>query len=151
MFNFSVHSAFTALVQFNVERRLPNPILSLSAARRFESTFRSIEKLAEVWPNVMTVISMYKRPAGIDPENVGVVADRVGLDLPRPPSRDPTTGGFREWAAPEPDTTDDQFNWKNLFPEETVEAPEDLFSWNTEWRELYHQEPLGQGWTYSTG
>lgn len=59
----SVNSLFTALIQLSGEIRLPNPVLVISALRRYDSAFSSLRELAGYWPNAQSILHFFESSA----------------------------------------------------------------------------------------
>ena len=65
----SINCLFTALIQLAVEIRMSNPVLAVSALRKFDSALFSFRRLADYWPNAQSILhffenSMRQQPGG---------------------------------------------------------------------------------------
>lgn len=56
-----VNALFTAMVQISVELRLKNPILAISALRRFDSGLCSLQKLAQFWSIAEPILTLFRK------------------------------------------------------------------------------------------
>jgi transcriptional regulatory protein AMDR len=59
----SINCLFTALIQLSVEVRLSNPILVISALRRYDSALSSLRELARYWPNAQSILHFFESSA----------------------------------------------------------------------------------------
>jgi transcriptional regulatory protein AMDR len=55
----SINCLFTALIQLSVEVRYLNPVLAVSALRRYDSAITSLKCLAEYWPNAQSILHFF--------------------------------------------------------------------------------------------
>jgi transcriptional regulatory protein AMDR len=56
----SINCLFTALIELSVEVRLSNPILAISALRRYDSALFSLRELAKYWPNAQAILHFFE-------------------------------------------------------------------------------------------
>ncbi|ETS78599.1 hypothetical protein PFICI_10661 [Pestalotiopsis fici W106-1] len=56
----SINCLFTALIELSAEVRLLNPVLAISALRRYDSALFSLRELARFWPNAQTVLHFFE-------------------------------------------------------------------------------------------
>ncbi|TPX11502.1 uncharacterized protein E0L32_007713 [Thyridium curvatum] len=56
----AINFLFTALIQLSVEVRIANPVLAISAIRRYDSALSSLRRVAEYWPNAQSVIEFFE-------------------------------------------------------------------------------------------
>lgn len=62
----TINCLFTALIQLSTEIRLSNPLLAISALRRYDSALVSLGRLAEYWPNAQSILHFFKKSARIN-------------------------------------------------------------------------------------
>ncbi|KAH8895532.1 hypothetical protein GQ53DRAFT_715233 [Thozetella sp. PMI_491] len=86
----SVNCLFTALIQLNVEVRIQNPVLAISAFQRYESALVSLRKLAEYWPNALSILHFFENSMqlGHTPQATGDQEQHQLPPLPATPSQD---------------------------------------------------------------
>ncbi|KAK6078440.1 fungal specific transcription factor domain-containing protein [Seiridium cupressi] len=56
----SINCLFTALIELSVEVRLSNPVLAISALRRYDSALFSLRELARYWPNAQSILHFFE-------------------------------------------------------------------------------------------
>ncbi|KKY21689.1 putative acetamidase regulatory protein [Phaeomoniella chlamydospora] len=56
----SINALFTAMIQLSVEIRISNPILAISALRKYDSTLHSLRQLSDCWPNAKSVLHFFE-------------------------------------------------------------------------------------------
>lgn len=68
----SINCLFTALIELSAEVRLSNPVLAISALRRYDSALFSLRELARFWPNAQTVLHFFENSVKLQekPESV---------------------------------------------------------------------------------
>lgn len=69
---FGVNSLFTALIQLSVQVKTSNPVVSISALRRYESALSAMRQLTEYWPNAVSILHFFEnfvRPGLQDSQN----------------------------------------------------------------------------------
>lgn len=86
----AVNCLFTALVQLGVQVRASNPLLAISALRRYDSALLSLRKLAELWPNAQSVLHFFEKSARVGSAQEANTErhDAVGAGLVRSTERD---------------------------------------------------------------
>ncbi|PKS08189.1 hypothetical protein jhhlp_005465 [Lomentospora prolificans] len=57
----TINCIFTALIQLSAEIRLSNPLLAISALRRYDSALVSLKKLARYWPNAQSILHFFEK------------------------------------------------------------------------------------------
>lgn len=57
----TINCLFTALIQLSTEIRLPNPLLAISALRKYDSALLSLKRLADHWPNAQSVLHFFEK------------------------------------------------------------------------------------------
>ncbi|SPO04458.1 related to Acetamidase regulatory protein [Cephalotrichum gorgonifer] len=62
----TINCLFTALIQLSTEIRLSNPLLAISALRRYDSALVSLKRLAEYWPNAQSILHFFEKSARIN-------------------------------------------------------------------------------------
>jgi transcriptional regulatory protein AMDR len=55
-----INCLFTALIQLKVDLQLANPLLAISAHRRFDSALLSLKELSEYWPNAQSILHFFQ-------------------------------------------------------------------------------------------
>lgn len=61
---FSVNCLFTALIQLSVQVKTSNPVVAISALRRYESALSAMRQLAEYWPNAASILHFFESFVG---------------------------------------------------------------------------------------
>ncbi|XXH00259.1 hypothetical protein Hte_006601 [Hypoxylon texense] len=56
----SINCLFTALIQLSIEVRFSNPVLAISALRRYDSALFSLRALARYWPNAQSILHFFE-------------------------------------------------------------------------------------------
>ncbi|CAH0020291.1 unnamed protein product [Clonostachys rhizophaga] len=56
-----INCLFTALIQLSSEIRLSNPLLAVSALRRYDSALISLKQLSRHWPNAESVLHFFEK------------------------------------------------------------------------------------------
>ncbi|KAI1776119.1 fungal-specific transcription factor domain-containing protein [Hypoxylon cercidicola] len=56
----SINCLFTALIQLSTEVRFSNPVLAISALRRYDSALLSLRELARYWPNAQSILHFFE-------------------------------------------------------------------------------------------
>ncbi|KAI6090837.1 fungal-specific transcription factor domain-containing protein [Hypoxylon rubiginosum] len=56
----SINCLFTALIQLSIEVRFSNPVLAISALRRYDSALLSLRELARYWPNAQSILHFFE-------------------------------------------------------------------------------------------
>lgn len=56
----SINCLFTALIQLSIEVRFLNPVLAISALRRYDSALLSLRELARYWPNAQSILHFFE-------------------------------------------------------------------------------------------
>lgn len=56
----SINCLFTTLIELSAEVRLSNPVLAISALRRYDSALFSLRELARFWPNAQAVLHFFE-------------------------------------------------------------------------------------------
>lgn len=59
----SINCLFTALIQLRIDVRVSNPLLAVSALKRFDSALSSLKALAEFWPNAQSIVHFFEHSA----------------------------------------------------------------------------------------
>lgn len=163
---FSIHSIFTAMIQLSVEVRLTNPVLSVGALRRFDSTLWSLKELSQYWPNAQSVLHFFEnlirpqRLRNLNPATPGTVPDTNNhtnaghMTAATPlqhqamvPHHDANLTREAVASLAEQHGTqagyqigEDEFDWRQLFVSETLNEPYEFLPWE-EWRDVYYQQP----------
>lgn len=57
---FGVNCLFTALIQLSVQVKTSNPVVAISALRRYESALSTMRQLAEYWPNAASILHFFE-------------------------------------------------------------------------------------------
>ncbi|KAH7308439.1 fungal-specific transcription factor domain-containing protein [Stachybotrys elegans] len=57
-----INCLFTALIQISTEVRTTNPLLAISALRRYDSALESLKDLSRYWPNAESILHFFERP-----------------------------------------------------------------------------------------
>lgn len=57
---FGVNCLFTALIQLSVQVKTSNPVVAISALRRYESALSAMRQLAEYWPNAASILHFFE-------------------------------------------------------------------------------------------
>jgi transcriptional regulatory protein AMDR len=57
----AINCLFTALIQLSSEIRLSNPLLAVSALRRYDSALISLKQLSRHWPNAESVLHFFEK------------------------------------------------------------------------------------------
>ncbi|CAJ2501971.1 Uu.00g048240.m01.CDS01 [Anthostomella pinea] len=87
LWSSSVNCLFTALIQLNIEVRLSNPVLAISALRRYDSALLSLRELARYWPNAQTILTFFESSLRLQqPRRHG-----TGTEVLDPPAPNPAT------------------------------------------------------------
>lgn len=66
----TINCLFTALIQLSTEIRLPNPLLAISALRKYDSALVSLKKLAGHWPNAQSVLHFFEKSVRFNSEEL---------------------------------------------------------------------------------
>lgn len=61
-----INCLFSALVQLSTEIRISNPLLAISALRRYDSALVSLKELAEYWPNAKSILHFFENSVRIN-------------------------------------------------------------------------------------
>lgn len=56
----SINCLFTALIQLGIEMRFSNPVLAISALRRYDSALFSLRELAKYWPSAQSILHFFE-------------------------------------------------------------------------------------------
>lgn len=67
---FSVNCLFTALIQLSVQVKTSNPVVAISALRRYESALSAMRQLAEYWPNAVSVLHFFESFVGLGLQDI---------------------------------------------------------------------------------
>ena len=160
-----INALFTAMVQVSVELRFSNPVLSINALRRFDSSLVSLRKLAEYWTSAETYLRIFEESSHLQH---GIRHDQGRLHEPQSTSSSSYTNGLQTTQHNETGTSDldtlvaagyaatgptamldhnlqDANSWRDLVPAK-ASADEEYLLQNelpieSEWREIYWQEP----------
>ncbi|KAK2755410.1 fungal specific transcription factor domain-containing protein [Colletotrichum kahawae] len=62
----TINCLFSALVQLSTEIRISNPLLAISALRRYDSALVSLKQLAEYWPNAKSILHFFENSVRIN-------------------------------------------------------------------------------------
>lgn len=164
----SLNSLFTAMVQLSVEVRISNPVLAISALRRYDSTLCSLQQLAEYWPNAEAVLHFFENSTRLQRPDLRSISDWPAVEkshaeqapddmyahYPLTPglAEQPAEGGRSENLAQNTGDSEqasalnifgDFSHWRQLFQftDETQAQGSDFLHSRDEWREIYWQEP----------
>jgi transcriptional regulatory protein AMDR len=100
----TINCLFTALIQLSTEIRLPNPLLAISALRKYDSALLSLKRLADHWPNAQSVLHFFEKSVRMNVANESALEDSeersagTGLELVPPQSIRVDTEGLHDVA-----------------------------------------------------
>ncbi|KAI0378183.1 fungal-specific transcription factor domain-containing protein [Hypomontagnella monticulosa] len=162
----SINCLFTALIQLGIEVRFSNPVLAISALRRYDSALFSLRELAKYWPNAQSILHFFENSVRLQDSRRGSHADYPPMDIqdsgvsssarPGPmrevmsaeivreeprthrESRSEPIGGDDNHSPATPIFTDHQQNSVATGLDSNTEGVES--SWH-EWRQTYWQQP----------
>lgn len=97
----SINCLFTALIQLRIDVRLANPLVAVSALKRFDSALSSLKELAEFWPNAQSIVHFFEHSAKAgEARNFRPNEPSAALGVHRQEVREPDSVGHRPATAP---------------------------------------------------
>ncbi|KAI0174760.1 fungal-specific transcription factor domain-containing protein [Pestalotiopsis sp. NC0098] len=73
----SINCLFTTLIELSAEVRLSNPVLAISALRRYDSALFSLRELARFWPNAQAVLHFFENSVKLQEKPDTIPAEHV--------------------------------------------------------------------------
>ncbi|KAI1374456.1 fungal-specific transcription factor domain-containing protein [Hypoxylon crocopeplum] len=78
----SINCLFTALIQLSIEVRFSNPVLAISALRRYDSALFSLRELARYWPNAQSILHFFENSVRLqDSHQTSTEANYTTMDI----------------------------------------------------------------------
>jgi transcriptional regulatory protein AMDR len=81
----SINFLFTALIQLSVEVRFANPVLAISALRRYDSALVSLREVTKFWPHAQSILHFFETSVRLGQPDTANEPRGAGRAPPSPP------------------------------------------------------------------